>query len=168
MANHVIELDPLDPFSVMAAGIKYRRLLREFDQKVDQFLEELAERGKEVLGELGYTPDAGEITVTVEPIDNGYMINAAGKGVVFLEFGAGDTVNSGNKYAELMPFDVESGSYSEENNGMYSITQQLFSQGYWEFGGVRYTQITPRNGMQTVWETLMQEWRDIAKRVFAV
>lgn len=168
MANNVIEFDPLSPFSVMAAGIKYRRFLREFDQKVDQFLEELAERGKEVLGELGYTPEGGEITVTVEPIDNGYMINAAGKGVVFLEFGAGDTVNSGNRYAELMPFNVESGSYSEENDGMYDITRQLFGQGYWEFGGVTYTQITPRNGMQMVWETLMQEWRDIAKRVFAV
>lgn len=168
MANHVIELDPFSPFSVMAAGIKYRKLLREFDQKVDEFLMELAERGKEVLGELGYTPEGGEITVTVEPIDNGYMINAAGKGVVFLEFGAGDTVNSGNRYAELMPFNVESGSYSEANDGMYDITRQLFGQGYWEFGGVTYTQITPRNGMQTVWETLMQEWRDIAKRVFAV
>lgn len=168
MANHVIELDPLDPFSVVAAGLKYRRIMREFDQRVDEFLERLAERGKEVLGELGYTPDGGEITVTVEPIDNGYMINAAGKGVVFLEFGAGDTVNAGNRYAPLMPFPVESGSYSEANDGMYYITREVFGQGWWEYGGVTYTQITPRNGMQTVWETLMREWRDIAKGVFNV
>lgn len=152
----------------MKANREYKRRLREFDQKVDEFLEALAERGKEVLGELGYTPEGGEITVTVEPIDNGYVINAAGKGVVFIEFGAGDTVNVGNRYAPLMPFEVESGSYSEEHNGMYSITQQIFGQGYWEFGGVTYTQITPRNGMQTVWETLMQEWRDIAKGIFNV
>ena len=168
MAKTVIELDPFNPFSVMKANREYKRHLKEFDQKVDEFLETLAERGKEVLGELGYTPDSGEIIVTVEEIDNGYMINAAGKGVVFLEFGAGDTVDSGNRYAELMPFDVESGSYSEENNGMYDITRQVFGQGYWEFGGVTYTQITPRNGMQTVWETLMQEWRDIAKGIFNV
>ena len=167
MANHVIEVDPLDPFSVFAANRKYKQLLREFDERVDVFLERLAERGREVLDELGYTADGGEIVVTVEDIDNGYMINAAGKGVVFLEFGAGDTVNSGNQYAELMPFPVESGSYSEANDGMYSITQQVFGQGYWEFGGVTYTQITPRNGMQTVFDTLMQEWRDIAKEVFA-
>ena len=167
MANHVIELDPLDPFSVIAASRKYKRIMKEFDQKVDIFLERLAERGREVLDELGYTADGGEIVVTVEEIDNGYCINASGKGVVFLEFGAGDTVNSGNMYAESMPFDVESGSYSEANNGMYSITQQIFGQGYWEFGGVTYTQITPRNGMQTVYETLMQEWREIAKEVFA-
>ena len=167
MANHVIELDPLDPFSVMSAGIKYRRYIKEFDQKVDIFLERLAERGREVLDELGYTVDGGEITVTVEPIDGGYMINAAGKGVVFLEFGAGDTVDSGNRYAEMMPFPVESGSYSEANDGMYALTQQVFGQGWWEFGGVKYTEIMPRNGMQTVWETLMQEWRDIAREVFA-
>ena len=167
MANHVIELDPLDPFSVIAAGLKYRKIMRQFDQKVDEFLERLAERGKEVLGELGYTPESGEITVTVEPIDGGYMINAAGKGVVFIEFGAGDTVDAGNRYAPLMPFPVESGSYSDANNGMYSITQQIFGQGYWEFGGVRYTEIIPRNGMQTVYDTLMQEWREIAREVFA-
>ena len=167
MANHVIELDPLDPFSVIAAGLKYRKIMRQFDQKVDEFLERLAERGKEVLGELGYTPESGEITVTVEPIDGGYMINAAGKGVVFIEFGAGDTVDAGNRYAPLMPFTVESGSYSDANNGMYSITQQIFGQGYWEFGGVRYTEIIPRNGMQTVYDTLMQEWREIAREVFA-
>ena len=167
MANHVIELDPFNPFSVMAASRKYKQLMKEFDEKVDVFLERLAERGREVLDELGYTVDGGEIVVTVEEIDNGYMINAAGKGVVFLEFGAGDTVNSGNQYAELMPFPVESGSYSEANDGMYSITKQVFGQGYWEFGGVTYTEIAPRNGMQTVYQTLMQEWRDIAKEVFA-
>lgn len=167
MANHVIELDPLDPFSVIAAGLKYRRIMRQFDQKVDEFLERLAERGREVLDELGYTADGGEIVVTVEEIDNGYCINAAGKGVVFIEFGAGDTVNAGNRYAPLMPFPVESGSYSEANDGMYYITQQVFGQGWWEFGGVKYTEIMPRNGMQTVYETLMQEWREIAREVFA-
>ena len=151
----------------MKANREYKRRLREFDKQVDEFLKRLAERGREVLGELGYTPDGGEITVMVEPIDNGYMINAAGKGVVFLEFGAGDTVNSGNMYAAEMPFDVASGSYSEANDGLYAITRQVFGQGWWEFGGVKYTEIMPRNGMQTVYETLMQEWRKIAREVFA-
>lgn len=164
--KQVIYIDPLDPFSVLAASMKYRKIRREFDEKVDEFLEELAKRGKEVLGELGYTPDSGEITVTVEQIDNGYCIHAAGKGVVFLEFGAGDTVDDGNRYASMMPFEVRSGAFSEINSQQYVMTQQVFGQGFWEFGGVKYTQITPRNGMQKVWDTLVSEWRDIAKRVF--
>lgn len=166
MAKHVIYLDPYSPGSVWKANRAYKKCLQEFDQKVDEFLEALAERGREVLDGLGYTVDGGEITVTVEPIENGYCINAAGKGVIFLEFGAGDTVNSGNKYAPLMPFDVRSGSFSEDNAKQYSTTKEIFGNGFWEFGGVRYTQITPRNGMQTVFDTLMQEWHDIAKRIF--
>lgn len=165
MADHVINLDPLNPFDVLNANIKYRALRRDFDRKVDIFLERLAERGQEVLNELGYAGEQG-VTVTVEPIDDGYAINVAGKGVVFIEFGAGDTVNSGNRYASEMPFEVYSGSYSEAHHGEYATTKALFGQGYWMFGGIRYTQITPRNGMETVWETLMQEWRDIAKEVF--
>lgn len=167
MADHVIDIEPTSPLSVMRAQMLYNRLRREFDQKVDTFLNALAERGKEVLDGLGYTADGGEITVTVESIENGYCINAAGQGVVILEFGAGDTVNSGNRYASQMPFEVSSGSYSETHDGMYALTREIFDQGYWEFGGMRYTQITPRNGMQTVWETLMQEWRDIAEEVFS-
>ena len=161
MSEHVIDLDPLDPFSVLWAGIKYRRIVAEFNQKVDTFLEEIANLGRDTFDALGYTVDGGEITVTVEEIEDGYMINAAGKGIVFLEFGAGDTVNSGNKYASLMPFDVRPGSYSEINDHQYELT------GRWVFGGVVYTEIAPRNGMQTAWETIMQNWRDIAERVFA-
>ena len=161
MAEHVIDIDPFNPFSVLRASVQYKRIVREFDEKVDIFLNEIANLGRDVFDELGYTVDGGEITVTVEEIENGYAINAAGQGVVFLEFGAGDTVASGNRYASLMPFDVRSGSYSEQNDHQYELT------GRWVFGGVVYTEIAPRNGMQTAWETIMQNWRDIAERVFA-
>ena len=161
MGRHVIELDPLSPVSILRAGIQYRRIVAEFERNVDIFLEEIANLGRDTFDALGYTVDGGEITVTVEEIDNGYMINAAGKGIVFLEFGAGDTVNSGNRYAQLMPFEVRPGSYSEINDHQYELA------GRWVFGGVVYTQISPRNGMQTAWETIMQNWRDIAERVFA-
>lgn len=161
MSEHVIDLDPLNPFSVLRAGIQYRRIRREFDQKVDIFLQEIANLGRDTFDALGYTVDGGEITVTVEEIENGYAINAAGKGIVFLEFGAGETVNSGNKYAPQMPFEVCPGSYSEINDHQFELA------GRWVFGGVVYTHIAPRNGMQTAWETIMQNWRDIAERVFA-
>ena len=161
MAKHVIKVDPLSPRSVDRAIEECRRLKKEFDKKVDIFLERLANLGRSTLDGLGYTVDGGSITVTVEKIDNGYCINAAGKGIVFLEFGAGDTVASGNRYAGQMPFEVRPGSYSETHAHQYS------DYGIWIFGGVVYTEIRPRNGMQTVWETIMQEWRSIAKEVFA-
>lgn len=159
MAKHVIEYDPFSVISVLQAEEEYKRYKQEFDIKVRKFLKELAERGREVLDSLGYTAESGEIRVTIEEIDNGYCINASGKGVVFLEFGAGDAT-IGDKYADMMPFEVAPGSYSETHDQQYS------TYGQWVFGSVIYTEILPRNGMQRVWETLMQEWRGIAKRVF--
>lgn len=160
MADHFIEIDPLSPWSVIRAKAEYYRILQEFDAKVDVFLKRLAERGREVFDSLGYTPDSGEITVTVEEIDNGYCIDAAGQGVIFLEFGAGDAT-IGDKYASMMPFAVSPGSYSETHDQQYS------TYGVWTFGGILYTEVLPRNGMQRAWETVMQEWRDIAREVFA-
>lgn len=161
MSDHIIDIDPLNPFDVLKANMQYRRLRKEWDAKVDIFLQRIAERGREVLVSMGY--DGEETTVTVEEIDDGYCINAAGKGIVFLEFGAGDTVAYGNKYASMMPFEVRSGSYSETHGQWYST----LTPGKWLFGGVVYTQITPREGMQTAWETIMQEWRSIAEEVFS-
>lgn len=161
MADHVIDIDPHNPFSVMKANRLYKQYRKEFENKVDQFLEDLANLGRETLDACGYISSGGEITVTVEPLEDGYCINAAGKGIVILEFGAGDTVATGNKYASMMPFPVEPGSYSATHDHQYELT------GRWVFGGVVYTQITPRNGMQTAWETVMQNWRDIAERIFS-
>ena len=161
MAKHTISVDLLSPRSVDRALEELRKLEEEFDKKVNIFLERLANLGRETLDGLGYTVDSGAITVTVEKIDDGYCINAAGQGIVFLEFGAGDTVASGNRYAGQMPFEVRPGSYSETH------AQQYSNYGIWIFGGVIYTEIMPRNGMQTVWETIMQEWRSIAKEVFS-
>lgn len=160
MAEHYIEIDPLSPLSVWRARGEYYRILREFDDKVDIFLRRLADRGREVFDSLGYTVDGGEITVTVERIEDGYCIDAAGQGVIFLEFGAGDAT-IGDKYASMMPFDVSPGSYSETHDQQYS------TYGQWVFGGILYTEVLPRNGMQRAWETVMQEWRDIAREVFA-
>lgn len=159
MSDHIIDIDPLNPFDVLKASMQYRRLRKEWDAKVDIFLQRIAERGREVLDAAGYNGES--VTVTVDEIDDGYCINAAGKGIVFLEFGAGDAVNSGNRYADMMPFEVRPGSYSETHGQQYSTF------GKWVFGGMVYHEIVPRNGMQTAWETIMQEWRSIAEEVFS-
>jgi len=158
VGKHVVDIDPLNAKSIERAEREYRRLAKQFDKKVDIFLKRLADLGRDTLNGLGYT--GGKVTVSVSPITNGYCIELAGQGVVFLEFGAGDTVESGNRYASRMPFEVRSGSYSETHAREYSET------GRWYFGGVWYTEIMPRNGMQTVWENIMQEWRRIAQEVF--
>lgn len=157
MADHVINVNPLDPMSIVFADIKYRRLTKEFDRKVDIFIERLAEYGREIADQTY----GGAVDVTVEPIESGYAIIASGEAVGFLEFGAGDTVASGNPFAEQVSYEVRPGSYSETHAHQYELT------GRWVFGGIVYTQITPRNAMQSAWEAVQQEWRRIAEEVFA-
>ena len=125
--------------------------------QVEEFLAEIAALGQET-AQNGYGGEA--VTVVAEPIDNGYAIIASGEAVAFLEFGAGDTVSAGNIFANQMGFLVASGSWSAEHAHQYELT------GRWVFGGVVYTQVTPRNAMWVAHDTILEEWRNIAERVF--
>lgn len=156
MANHTITVNPFNPLSVMRAERLFQRRLQEFDEKVDMFLEALAEYGREVAA-LGY---GAAVDVRAEPIENGYAIIASGQAIGFLEFGAGDTVASGNIFAEQVPYEVRSGSWSETHAHQYETT------GRWVFGGVVYTQVTPRNAMQNALEQVQEHYREIAEEIF--
>lgn len=158
MAEHVIAFNPLDPLSVFLAEREYRRLLRDFDRKVDEFLAELAELGREE-AEMGFggTP----VTVSVEAIDNGYSVIASGEKVAIIEFGAGDTTDGSDPFAAQSSYEIRPGSYSETHAREYS------QYGQWTFGGVVYTAIQPRNAMEWAWNEVHDRWREIAERVFA-
>ena len=158
MATHVIDVDPFNPASVRRANAEYRRILREFDRNVTRFIAEIAQIGRDAAAGA-YGP---AISVTLQAHDNGITISADGRGIVFLEFGAGDAVNSGNRYANQMPFEVRPGSWSENH------AQQYSTLGYWIFGGVVYREIQPRNGMQTAYDEIMANIRAVAGRVFNI
>ena len=160
MSTHVIEVDPFDSVSLFKAELKFRLLQKQFERNVNRFIHELGEIGRDT-AEQWY---GDTITVTLEEIPNGVAINANGRHVVFLEFGAGDAVNESNMYAATVEqeggFEIRPGSYSEINAHQYELT------GRWTFGGIVYTEVQPRNAMEHVYETLQQEMRAIAERVF--
>lgn len=162
MANHVININPLNPISIWRAEREYKRLWREFDRKVDIFIERVAEYGREHADE-GF---GGAVSVTLEPIDNGYAIVASGQAVGFLEFGAGATV-SPDDFAAQVSYEVRPGSWSETHAQMYSNTLENFGVGWWVFGGVVYYAVQPTNAMQWAWEAVTTVWRDIAEEVFS-
>ena len=166
MGRHVINLDPFNPISIARAEAEMNRIIKSTSSKIDQFLKELAEIGQRAA--QGAYGDGGAVIVTVEPIENGFAINASGDAVVFLEFGAGSAVNGGNRYAEYMPFEVRPGSYSEVHYDPQtgSPRPSYHLDGYWEFGGVHYTEVYPRNGMQNAHDAMMQDMRLLAEKVF--
>ena len=160
MATHVIEIDPFNPFSIIAAERQARQLISDFNRKVDEFIREIAEIGaRAARGAYG-----SAVTVTVDEIDNGLAINANGKAVVFMEFGAGSAVDSSNRFASVVEqeggFDIRPGSWSEQHAHQY---ERL---GYWVFGGQRYYEVQPVNGMEKAYEAIMQDMRNAATKVF--
>ena len=158
MADHYIDIDPLNPFSILKAERELDSILKDFDQKVDVFVQEIAKIGQQAAqGAYG-----GAISVTLVNDKDGVTISADGKAVVFLEFGAGSTTNSANRYALELPFLVYRGSYSDETKGEYQATHY----NYWHFGGKEITGVEPRNGMQKAYEAIMQDISSVARRVF--
>ena len=158
MADHVIDIDPLNPTSILQAERKIDRIFKSFDKKVDTFIQEIAKIGQRAAqGAYG-----SAINVTVENSGDGVAISANGKAVAFLEFGAGSMTNSSNRYAFEMPFLVFRGSYSDETKGEYQATHYS----YWHFGGKEIEYVEPRNGMQKAYEAMMQEFDSTVKRVF--
>lgn len=160
MADHYVEIDPFDPASIKEANKELKRLAKEFDRNVDQFIVEFAEIGQRAAqGRYG-----SAIDVTVERIENGVRILASGKAIIFLEFGAGTTVNTANRYKGEVEaqggFGIYPGSWSEEH------AREFLEKGYWTFGGVKYTHIDPRNGMQGAYDAMMQDMQALITKVF--
>ena len=161
MATHVIEIDPFNPLSILRADLACKRISREFDEKVDEYLRGLAEIGERAAqGAYAGTP----VDVSVQKLNDGYSVSADGREVVFLEFGAGSTVNVSNRFAGDMPFEVSRGSYSDSKNppGEYAKTGYK----YWHVGQNKVTHVDPRNGMHKAYKAIMSDMQDLAKVVF--
>lgn len=84
----------------------------------------LAVSGTDDIGKIGSS--GADVTVTTEPIENGYRINANGREVAFIEFGAG------------VWFNGEEGYYGERPAGIVGIGE--YGKGYgsrpvWAFKG---------------------------------
>lgn len=97
-----------------------------------------------------------EVVVTGESSADGFIITATGRGVGFLEFGAGTMTDTEHPLAENAPFDVYPGSYSETNKRLFEL------YGYWVFGGRIYTYVMPQ---RCLYQTSIWVWQNI-ERVF--
>ena len=160
MAHIVIDVDPFDPSSVAMAQKRLDDAMNDFDKKVDEFLFRLAAIGQRAAqGAYG-----NAIAVTVEKAPDGFILRASGDAVVFFEFGAGSRTDPSNRFAKEMPFEVRRGSFSDSKNppGPYARS------GYrsWEFAGVRYEYVEPRNGMEKAFEAMIRDVQTLAKAVF--
>lgn len=102
------------------------------------------------------------IDVTVEPLDNGYMVLASGDEICFVEFGAGVHYNSSDNYpgGRLHGYMAGIGEYGKGHG----------KQDAWYFnrGGETYRTHgnPPTPGMYFASEEMLQQITKIAKEVF--
>lgn len=154
-----INISLSNPNSVAKAISELQAIRNSLDTKAKQLSEELAKLGADVASRY-YGASSG-ITVTVIPTEKGFTINANGSDVVFLEFGAGVTVDSSNPFAQEMPFDVSSGSWSVQDK------QQFVTWGYWYvYGDKKMDRVVPTNAMYNASKEIKERTVEIAKKVF--
>jgi len=159
MGTHRIEIDPFDRRSIDRALKMVEKIQKDFSVKLAEFLKEIAELGADAARE----EYGGHVRVEARQVgQDEWVIEANHEAIVFFEFGAGAATDSDARYAKEMPFRVERGSYSDENEGMYQATDYQF----WVFGGREYTEIKQRPGMQKAYDAIMSQWQEVARRVF--
>lgn len=157
-----IELD-MSVRSVDKALKQIAQYKKDLADKCERFIEELAIVGQRVASGAfakGATEDADDAYVFIQKTQDGWVINAIGKDVVFIEFGAGALTDIMHPMADALGVKVYPGSWSEED-------KQLFTQkGYWYYNGKLLDHITPRRGMLEAETAIRQEAENIARRIF--
>lgn len=151
----------LNPTSINKAIKDIRELNAEWDRKIDEVTRRLAEIGatKASLGfsRAIYTGD-NDVSISVEPIENGYSIIASGEAVLFIEFGSGVTYG----YGHPAPMNYGPGTYP--GNGHWDDPR-----GWWlpkDKGGLHTYGNPPSATMYQTGKELQQEILRIAREVF--
>ena len=143
--------------------MRFRDWQSKFAGKYQAYLEQLSQLGENVAQFTFNLADpmeqSGEVTVSTEMEGTGFRIIASGPSAPFIEFG------SGVETAVIRPtvqadYDISDGSYSRENEGMYS------KKDYWYYRGVRYTGTAPLMPMQYACQEMEHMSNEIARRVF--
>ena len=166
--NITVTIDPFNPRSIEKAQKIIKQETTFFDRTVDECLKEIAEIGRET-AQLQYGEDA-DVQLAYDDERHEYEIIAVardGQSMAVLEFGAGGTVASGNLYADKMPFEVSSGSWSRINEETFGSPPGPYARyGYWVHNGTKYTELQPRNGMQAVYSEIMRNYRTVFRSRF--
>lgn len=134
-----ISVDIFDPASVKRA----MNLLNTYKDNIEQNFADVLEmlgKGAQNFAKpffINYERRTEEDAVLGVDLDvfsdkPGFAITAVGKGVGFLEFGAGLTADPGHPFAKNAPFPVGTWTYSKDN------ARQGYENGYWYWGGKKW------------------------------
>ena len=165
-----IYVDPYDPASYDAAIKEIKAYKKWAKEKVNELCRRLAEIGLQV-AQIYFIPEAWngntDVELSVEPVNNGYLLKASGEDVCFMEFGAGVTAGLGYDTKDITPpVDIEPGSWSKAHDGMFE-KKGGYPNGHWYYNGQPMNAIVPQMGMYHAAKEMKQRVEQVAKEVFS-
>ena len=166
--NKTIYVDPYDPSSYDAAIREIKAYKEWVKEKSMELCKRLADIGLSV-AQIYFIPSNGntDVTLSVEPLNNGYMLRADGADVCFMEFGAGVTAGLGYDTSQVTPpVDISPGSWSEAHNGPF-FKSGGYPHGSWYYQGQQMNSIVPQMGMAHAVKEITQRIEQVAQEVFA-
>lgn len=165
--NKIVEVNPFDMQSIRAAQAEIDRYTQWCIEKANELCRRLAEVGANVAGihfAGGFIDGNDDVTITINPLNDGYEVLASGQSVCFLEFGTGVAAGNGYDTTDITPpVAITPGSWSQtEGKGHFTPTHP-----YWYHDHKKYTMTTPRMGMYHALEESKRQLEQIAKEVFS-
>lgn len=149
----------LDTNSINKAIRQVESYKKSLSTKIDKLCKRLAEIGAEAARET-FGPS---VEVKVEKANKGYQIVASGRGVCFIEFGAGARASIEGEVYEDIPFKVEPGSWSESELGAHTYSEWVKTHG--SDADYPYNR-TPKPGMLNAYNAIVDAIQAAAKEVF--
>lgn len=164
-----INIDPLDSASIDRAIKEIRDHEAWVKKKSMELCKRLAELGLEI-AKIYFIPEPWigntDVELSVEPVNNGYVLKASGTDVCFMEFGTGVTAGLGYDTSVITPpVDISPGSWSKAHGGMFMKTGG-FPNGYWFYNGQVMNSTIPQMGMYHAASETKQRVEQIAQEVF--
>lgn len=132
---------------------------REIRPKLNEVCKRLAEIGRDTAQAIFNRAGEGNgnVTVTVEQINNGWKIVASGADVYFIEFGTGDDVD---RHYDVTSVPVFSGSWSMVH------AQRYITNGFWYYRKQRYEGTPAYMPMYYAERAIRENERRVVQEVF--
>lgn len=154
-----VTANAFDPASMQRATDLLAYYLDDLQKKGNQICERLASIGA-LRASIGFSraiyPSGNDVSISVEPISNGWAIHARGNAVLFIEFGAGATLG----YGHPEPDGYGPGTYNPDSDNWRN------PKGWWYGDGQHTYGNPPAAAMYYAKEEVLRNIEQVAREVF--
>ena len=161
-----VTVNVFDPRDMQIATDEIAEYLADLQEKGNQICERLANIGAR-RASIGFSsaiyPSGNDVSISVEPISNGWAIHARGNAVLFIEFGAGATLGYGHPEAKAEGYGP--GTYNPDYPTPENPNWRN-PKGWWYGDGQHTYGNPPAAAMYYAKEEVIRNIEQVAREVF--